>query len=268
MKPISLQNKIQEEKLETPYRVDVLIQGFPGRGICHGGLGWSTVSLIRGHGKIILLDVGAFGMRKPLENKLKLFGIDPNDVTDVILTHIHYDHSINFVLFPKATIWIGKVEIEWAQAQKPGFNPIPELYVQELSRSTKVRRIKAEEEFLPSIVAFAVPGHTPGHLLFVLNNGNIDILFTGDSAKNRAELISRKVVDTEDQTVSAESIELIWRKWLAKPGNLVIPGHDLTMGLDSEHNPIYIGQREASMRVWFNETVEMSDVMDLTQVQS
>jgi hypothetical protein len=40
------------------------------------------------------------------------------------------------------------------------------------------------------------------------------------------------------------------------------------MGLDSEHNPIYIGQREASMRVWFNETVEMSDVMDLTQVQS
>ena len=34
-------------KLED-YEIDVLIQGFPGRMVCHGGLGWSTIALIRG----------------------------------------------------------------------------------------------------------------------------------------------------------------------------------------------------------------------------
>jgi hypothetical protein len=46
------------------FKVDVLIQGFPGKAVCHGGLGWSTVALIRGGEHIILVDVGSFGMRR------------------------------------------------------------------------------------------------------------------------------------------------------------------------------------------------------------
>ena len=246
------------------YQVDVLIQGFPGRAVCHGGLGWSTVTLIRGESRTILLDVGAFGMRKPLERRLKEFGIDPQDVTDVVLTHAHYDHLVNFTLFPNAKIWIGKVELEWAASQPPGFNPLPELYVQELVHSNRVSKLASGEEFIPDIHAYAVPGHTPGHLLFVLNNGENDILFTGDSAKNRAELLSHKVVDTDDVTQSAHSIELIWRYWRQRPGNLLIPGHDLSMVLDDKDQPCYLGEREASMRVWFSESIEHSDLIDLT----
>jgi N-acyl homoserine lactone hydrolase len=247
------------------YQVDVLIQGFPGRAVCHGGLGWSTVTLIRGEGRTILLDVGAFGMRKPLERRLKDFQVQPEEVTDVILTHAHYDHIVNFTLFPNAKIWIGRVEMEWAAAQPPGFNPLPELYVQELAQSNRVERVVSGQEFIPGITAYAVPGHTPGHLLFVLNNGQSDILFTGDSAKNRAELLSRKVVDTDDSDESAKSIELIWKIWKQRADNLLIPGHDLTMVLDSEGNPQYVGKREAAIRVWFTETVEQSDVIDLTR---
>ena len=246
------------------YQIDVLIQGFAGRSICHGGLGWSTVTLIRGEGRTILLDVGAFGMRKPLERRLKDFQVHPEEVTDVVLTHAHYDHVINFTLFPNAKIWIGEVEIEWAAAQPPGFNPLPELYVRELASSERVVRVVSGQEFIPGILAYAVPGHTPGHLLFVLNNGDNDILFTGDSAKNRAELLSRKVIDTDDGAQSAHSIELIWKYWKQRPGNLLIPGHDLTMHLDIDGNPQYLGVREVAIRVWFNETVEHSDVIDLT----
>ena len=32
------------------YDIDIVVQGFPGKTVCHGGLGWSTVVLIRGHG--------------------------------------------------------------------------------------------------------------------------------------------------------------------------------------------------------------------------
>jgi len=161
------------------YQVDVLIQGFPGRAICHGGLGWSTVTLIRGEGRIILLDVGAFGMRKPLERRLKEFSVAPEDVTDVVLTHAHYDHVVNFTLFPKAKIWIGQVEIDWAAMQPPGFNPLPELYVQELATSKRVEKVASGQEFIPGMHAYAVPGHNPGHFFFILKNGEHYILFTG-----------------------------------------------------------------------------------------
>jgi len=54
-------------KLED-YEIDVLIQGFPGRMVCHGGLGWSTIALIRGRGHVALVDVGSFSMRSPLSS--------------------------------------------------------------------------------------------------------------------------------------------------------------------------------------------------------
>ena len=53
------------------YRIDVLVQGFPGKAVCHGGLGWSTIALLRSDRHTILIDVGAFGIRKPLESQLK-----------------------------------------------------------------------------------------------------------------------------------------------------------------------------------------------------
>ena len=247
------------------YQVDVLIQGFPGRSVCHGGLGWSSVSLIRGQGRVILLDVGAFGMRGPLKKRLAEFDLLPENITDVILTHAHYDHIVNFILFPNATIWIGETELDWASSQAPGFNPIPELYVKELTHSPKVKRVNSPSEFLPFLHCFPVPGHTPGHLLFVLDNGISDVIFTGDAAKNRAELMSRKVIDTANAQQSAESIDLIFEKWQSKPNNLLIPGHDLTMRLDENKQPIYLGERKDSLIVWFSEKIENHGIIDLNQ---
>ncbi len=250
----------------TNYQVDVLIQGFPGRAICHGGLGWSTVTLIRGQGKVILLDVGAFGMRKPLQNRLKDFQIKPEDVTDVILTHAHYDHIVNFTLFPKATIWMGEAELAWAGQQPPGFNPIPELYIQDLLTNIRVQRVQPDHEFLPFITSKLVPGHTPGHLLFILNNGETNVIFTGDAAKNRAELMSGLVVDTDDAEQSKSSIDLIFKEWRSRPDNLLIPGHDLSMRLNENQQPEYIGKRKAGIKVWFSETVETSETIDLSKI--
>ena len=59
------------------YSVDVLVQGFPGKAVCHGGLGWSTVTLLRGQGRVILVDVGAFGIRRELRKQLDDHGVSP-----------------------------------------------------------------------------------------------------------------------------------------------------------------------------------------------
>ena len=135
------------------YTLDVLVQGFPGKAVCHGGLGWSTVTLLRGQGRVILVDVGAFGVRRELRQQLQAHGVQPQDVTDVFLTHAHYDHAVNFTLFPQAKVWIGEQELTWAAAQPPGFNPLPELYVAELMRSTRVQRVHAGQEVFAGVQA-------------------------------------------------------------------------------------------------------------------
>ena len=72
---------------DNAYDIDIVIQGFPGKSVCHGGLGWSSVVLLRGHGRVALIDTGSFGMRRLLIERLEKRGLKPKDVTDVLLTH-------------------------------------------------------------------------------------------------------------------------------------------------------------------------------------
>ena len=46
------------------YDIDIVVQGFPGKSVCHGGLGWSTVVLLRAHGRILVVDTGYLGARR------------------------------------------------------------------------------------------------------------------------------------------------------------------------------------------------------------
>lgn len=246
------------------YRIDVLVQGFPGRAVCHGGLGWSTIALLRSAERKILIDVGGFGIRKPLAKQLQAHGVAPSDITDVVLTHAHYDHAVNFVLFDTATVWIGEDELRWAAEQPPRFDPLPELYVYALDADPGVRRIRAGDEFLPGLTAVAAPGHTPGSLVFYLSVNEVPVLFTGDAAKNRAELISLTVDATDDAAASSASIETIWRLWRKVPGTILIPGHDLSMRLDAKGQPVYIGERRAGITAWFGETLEQTTHFDMS----
>ena len=52
------------------YEIDIVVQGYPGKSVCHGGLGWSTIVLLRGHGRVALIDTGGFGIRKTLIERL------------------------------------------------------------------------------------------------------------------------------------------------------------------------------------------------------
>ncbi len=188
------------------YQLDILIQGFPGRMVCHGGLGWSTVALLRGRDRVALVDVGSFNMRKGILGRLDKLGLEPADVTDVLLTHSHYDHSLNWIMFRHANIAIGAREIAWAADEPWGTGPVPELYIRELENWPTLRAAADGSEVLPGITAHAAPGHTPGHLVYVYSGKGRDIVFTGDAAKNRAELLSGRGEATYDAKPSSASI--------------------------------------------------------------
>src|SRR5512135_2345385 len=93
------------------YDLDIIVQGFPGKSVCHGGLGWSTVALIRGQGRVMLVDAGSFGMRRIIIERLAKRGLKPADVTDLLLSHSHHDHAVNWTLFRHARIVIGAQEL-------------------------------------------------------------------------------------------------------------------------------------------------------------
>lgn len=245
------------------YDIDIMIQGYPGKAVCHGGLGWSSVVLLRGHGRVALIDTGSFGLRPLLMPRLEARGLKPADVTDVLLTHSHHDHSVNWVLFKDARIVIGADELEWSVKQPWGETPVPELYMTELYKWPTLHAAKDGEEVLPGMTAHMAPGHTPGHLVYVLKGSTHDIVFTGDAAKNRAELVSRTADMTYDPAITAATIEMIWSHWKRRPGSIAVPGHDVPMILDNG-KPHYIGKREAAIKSWFGDDMETTTLFNLT----
>ena len=249
---------------EGGYDIEIAVQGYPGKAVCHGGLGWSTIALLRGHARAVLIDTGSFGQRNLILDRLKANGLSPASVTDVLLTHSHWDHSINWVMFPKAKIHIDGGELDWSLKEPWGATPVPELYVRELDASAQLMRIAPGSATVPGISVHAAPGHTPGHVFFVLAGKTRDIIFTGDAAKNRAEILSRTADMTYDQSVSRRSIELIWELWRKRPGTVLVPGHDVPMILDNRGEPKYMAPREASISSWFGETLDQLKMFDLT----
>lgn len=245
------------------FELDILVQGFPGKMVCHGGLGWSTIALLRGRGRVGLIDVGAFPMRKGLIEQLARRGLAPADVTDVLLTHSHYDHSVNWTLFRDARIVISDAELAWSLQVPWGETPVPELYVRELARWPSLHRATDGEEVMPGVVAHAAPGHTPGHLVFVASGRSRDAVFTGDAAKNRAELLSRRADATYDAATSSASIAMIRDLWARRPGSILVPGHDLPMTQD-DGRIRYLGERDAALKVWNGDDLETTKLVRLS----
>jgi N-acyl homoserine lactone hydrolase len=248
---------------EAGYRIDLCVVGYPGKSVCHGGLGWSTIALLQGQGRVALIDTGSFAQRGLIIERLAAHGLTPADVTDVLLTHAHWDHAVNWVAFSHARVHIGGGELAWAVREPWGTTPVPELYVRELDRSPAVRRIVAGQTVLPQITALAAPGHTPGHMIFHLAGAERDVIFTGDAAKNRAELLSRTADMTYDPMVSRASIEAIWALWRARPETILVPGHDVPMVL-ADGAPKALAAREAGVAAWSGDTLDRLTVFNLT----
>jgi N-acyl homoserine lactone hydrolase len=245
------------------YDIDIVVQGFPGKSVCHGGLGWSTVVLLCAHGRIVLIDTGGISMRTMLIKRFAERGLKPADITDLLLTHSHHDHSVNWTMFPKARIVIGADELAWSLKVPWGETPVPELYMRELKTWPTLHTAHEGEEVFPGITAHLAPGHTPGCLVFVLHAGERDVIFSGDAAKNRAELVSGTTDMTYDAAVSKASIESIWAMWRKQPGNIVVPGHDMPMLLEDD-KPKYIGKREAAISAWYGDDMEPTTLFKLT----
>lgn len=237
------------------YQIDLLVQGFPGRSLENGGLGWSAVVLLRGRGRVILVDTGSFSARRTVLARLAERCIAREDVTDILLTHAHYDHMMNWTLFPAASVAISGAELDHALAEPMETSLCAELYVRELAHSSQLRRLTPGTEALPGIDAIAAPGHTLHHLAFVLDDGAGRVILAADAVKNRAELLASAGVSTQDGAASSATIAYIGDMWRARPGAILVCGHDLPL-LNDGGDGTYLGTRRAGILCWFGVSLD------------
>ena len=228
-----------------------------------GSAGATIVAVARGHGRVALVDTGGFGVRKLLAERLAHRGLKAADVTDLLVTHAHHDHCINWTLVRRARIVVGAAELAWAVQEPWGETAVPELYVRELETWPTAHKAQDGEEVLPGITAHMAPGHTPGHLIYVLAGRERDVIFTGDAAKNRAELVCGRADASYDAAVSSASIKTIWDRWRRRPGTIVVPGHDIPM-VQKDGLIEYLGKREAVIKAWFGDDLESTTSIELT----
>ncbi|MGI9570313.1 MAG: MBL fold metallo-hydrolase, partial [Desulfobulbia bacterium] len=206
---------------------------------------------------------GSFGMRSLVTERLAANGLKPGDVTDLILTHSHYDHSVNWTLFQHARIVIGRQELSWSLNEPWGETPVPELYVEKLENWPTLETIEDGDDPIPGVRAYLAPGHTPGCLVYVLSGTERNIIFTGDAAKNRTELVSGTTDMTYDPVISKASIDLIWNLWRKRPGTILVPGHDVPL---TQENDVVrkINKNEAAIRSWFGDELETTTLFNLS----
>jgi glyoxylase-like metal-dependent hydrolase (beta-lactamase superfamily II) len=149
------------------------------------------------------------------------------------------------------------MELNWAVEQPWGVTPVPELYVRELQGWPTLHAARDGEELLPAVTSYLSPGHTPGSLIYLLRGSHHDLIFTGDAAKNRAELVSGVPDMTSDLSLSTASIQTIWDLWSRRPGTVLVPGHDMPMVLENGVAR-YIQKREAAINAWFGDDLKVT----------
>jgi len=118
-------------------------------------------------------------------------GHAPEDVTHVVLTHMHPDHISGLISggkpsFPKALLVAGRLENEYWAA-----NPSDAYSAHVLPLIAKARLIEDGDEVLPGIRAEAAFGHTPGHMVFLLESEGEKLLISGDSFNHYVYTVQR-----------------------------------------------------------------------------
>ena len=122
-----------------------------------GGNVASTVSLIESEDQLVVVDPGMVSATSVIVDPIRRLGHDVEDVTDVVISHHHPDHTINIALFPKAN-----VHDHWA------------MYRNDVWTS------RAAEGFVvaPGVTLWETPGHTPQDVTTMVDDGSDRIALT------------------------------------------------------------------------------------------
>jgi len=172
--------------------------------------------------------------------QLERLGIRPGDVRRVVLTHLHTDHAGGLHHFPGTEILAARAEIAYA-AGLPGrlrgypnkrwpawFEPIPiDLEPQPFGPFPESLRLTDAGD----VTIVPLPGHSPGHLGVVVEDGDHTVFIAGDSSYTQDLLLRGKVdgvgPDEEAERITQQRI----RAYVARNPTVYLVAHDPDTGV-------------------------------------
>jgi glyoxylase-like metal-dependent hydrolase (beta-lactamase superfamily II) len=200
--------------------------------------------LIRGGRRNILFDSGFhreswlkdFPMNDFLrpDEAVKLAGVRPEEITDIVISHAHWDHLGGIDLFPKATVWIQKEEFHYytgaawqAGGQQGGIDPEDVKELVRLNTEGQLRLVDGDNvEILPGIRAYTGARHTYASQ-YLRVEGRPSFVLASDNCYLYRNLAEHKASATFSDADHAANIKNQARMIeLAGSIDRVIPGHD------------------------------------------
>jgi glyoxylase-like metal-dependent hydrolase (beta-lactamase superfamily II) len=196
--------------------------------------------------KIILVDTGAGGFFGPgyggkLIERLKNIGYGADQITDILITHVHTDHTGGLVkdgqaAFPNATIYIGKADLDFFLNVKNqnGANGYDKAYFQQATAALTpyvklghISPISGSKLLFPGVNAMPTPGHTPGHYFYKVESAGKSITFIGDSIHVESVQFPKPEITITydvDQPAAAKQRAIQFER-MAKEGSLIAAPH-------------------------------------------
>lgn len=161
--------------------------------------------LIEGEGRKILVDCGLgdkggekfkemFAVDQQTQNLSKSLsqrGLSETDITDVILTHLHFDHAgaatkqsqdgTYTATFPNATYYIQEKNLKVAQTPnaRERASYLPEIF-QALVSEKRLNRLNGNQTLFPGVELFVSNGHTEAQQHVVVTDHKISVFYGGD----------------------------------------------------------------------------------------
>jgi glyoxylase-like metal-dependent hydrolase (beta-lactamase superfamily II) len=199
--------------------------------------------LIRGNGRNILVDSGFYhdhffkdwhvnDFIKPSDT-LKPLGIKPEEITDVIISHMHWDHADGMDLFPNARIWTQKDELQYYAGEAwqtndahGGIDPDDVLTLVKLNTQGRVGLVNGDaQEILPGITCYTGGRHTYASQYVGVTTGAGTVVLASDNMYLYENLEKHVPIAATLDAVSNLRAQDRMKQIATSPG-LIIPGHD------------------------------------------
>jgi glyoxylase-like metal-dependent hydrolase (beta-lactamase superfamily II) len=179
----------------TPARTDSLLNASFLRNPIEASINAFLIALPN---RLVLVDTGSGDLFGPgnggkLLSSLAAAGHRPEQVTDILITHVHTDHSGGLVhagkiVFPNATVHVGKPDVDFflnpANAARSGYD---RKYFDEAIKTLKpyvdagkIAAFSSTADVVPGVTATLHPGHTPGSAFYTLTSQGERVTFIGD----------------------------------------------------------------------------------------
>ena len=206
--------------------------------------------LIRSGGQTILVDTGIGGrpvqmpLREPaaLPEVIRAASVAPEEVDIVVFSHLHFDHTgWNTVddggtprpLFTNARHVVQQREWDhWTAAETERQAARYDDVLAPLEQAGLLDLVEGEREITEELVAILTPGHTPGHMSFVLASGGERVYVLGDAAHHPVQLSEPAWSPNADidPKQSAETRAALFER-IEREGALIASGHFTFPGL-------------------------------------